>query len=838
MSRAERAGAAAEQRASDLQRRARAANEDMRPTRAAALLRLALAVLDSAPVTEGSAAVRGRVLITLGITEAELGDSDRGLSLLGEAESMLVGEDRAVLYAQRAILQRRRGRDAEALPDYDAALRLLDEKVAPQLVARVLLNRAVLHTASGRLSLARSDLARCAQLAADVGDDALVAKAGHNLGWLDWAAGDLPAALRQYELTESRYRSILPGNLPMLSLDRARVLLAAGLISEADSELAEAVAGLRRQRSGQDYAEGLLTRAEVALVAGRPRDASRHAQRAASAFTARGNERWAGRAALVEVQAAQARHRTDRQLVARADAVHGRLAASGLPSDAQLAALVAARAHLAYGEPDECRRLVASAGRARSGDARVYGLLVRSELAAQQGRRRDAQRYRKAVLAELDALRESLGALDLRAGTAALGADVTEAGRVSALADGKPSAIFAWAELSRAQSLLMRPVRPEAGDPNLQQLRAVTLAEARTRLDGFDRGDLRTERDRLRRLVQRRTWSARGVQTGRGVARLSTVRDLLEGACLVTYLRTGGALQALAVTASRFAVVPIGAASVARNQVARLRADLDMIAGRGESDPLHATLRTALDADAAKLSALLLNPVKDVLGDRDLVVVPTADLISVPWAVLPAAAGRPVTVAPSATLWAARRSTGSTAPRTLLLTAGPRLDHAATEMAEIAHLAAGAGAATTVLAAPTTAAVLRGVSTHDLAHLVCHGHHVTDNALFSGLEFADGLLMGYDLLTMATPPRTVVLSACDLGLADVRPGDESLGVASALLATGCATVVASVSRTGDETAAQIMPRLYRRLLAGDPVPRALATALTGEASGFICLGAG
>jgi CHAT domain-containing protein len=159
-------------------------------------------------------------------------------------------------------------------------------------------------------------------------------------------------------------------------------------------------------------------------------------------------------------------------------------------------------------------------------------------------------------------------------------------------------------------------------------------------------------------------------------------------------------------------------------------------------------------------------------------------------------------------------------------------------LAAIASLAGRAGVATTLQPAPATTEVLRAMGDHDLVHLACHGHHVRDNPLFSGLEFADGLLMGYDLLTLAKPPRTAVLSACDLGIGDARPGDESLGISSALLAAGTATVVASVTRTGDSATADIMTRLHSGVLAGQPAATALAAATSDHPSGFICLGAG
>ena len=70
-----------------------------------------------------------------------------------------------------------------------------------------------------------------------------------------------------------------------------------------------------------------------------------------------------------------------------------------------------------------------------------------------------------------------------------------------------------------------------------------------------------------------------------------------------------------------------------------------------------------------------------------------------------------------------------------------------------------------------------------LAHLAAHGHHAGDNALFSRARArrrtADGLRHpAADLASRAL----VVLSACDVGRHDVRPGDESLGMATAFLA--------------------------------------------------------
>jgi CHAT domain-containing protein len=84
-----------------------------------------------------------------------------------------------------------------------------------------------------------------------------------------------------------------------------------------------------------------------------------------------------------------------------------------------------------------------------------------------------------------------------------------------------------------------------------------------------------------------------------------------------------------------------------------------------------------------------------------------------------------------------------------------------------------------------------------------------------------------------------VLSACDLGLTDVRPGDETFGVVTALQNAGSATVVASVARVADDTAMAAMVGFHQAITAGAAPAAALAAALDGEATAsFVCFGAG
>jgi CHAT domain-containing protein len=169
--------------------------------------------------------------------------------------------------------------------------------------------------------------------------------------------------------------------------------------------------------------------------------------------------------------------------------------------------------------------------------------------------------------------------------------------------------------------------------------------------------------------------------------------------------------------------------------------------------------------------------------------------------------------------------------------AGPGNDRGEAEIRAIAALRPGSTVLTGAGATPE--ATLRGLPTVALAHVAAHGHHESDNPLFSTLELCGGPLMGYDLQRLTRAPAIVVLSSCDLGLTQVRPGDETLGMAAALLSVGTGAVVASVSRIADDTAMDVMTRYHARAAADRPPAAALAEAgSVVDINSFICIGAG
>jgi hypothetical protein len=848
-----------------------AASDDGRPAAAVRYLRAGLRLIGPDPEDDSpaEAGIRGRLLISLAWAESERGRVGTGFRLLDAAEQHIVPAQRPILLAQRGLLLKRSGRHDLALHQYDEAVALLTEQSSPLDLVKVLNNRSLVHIEAGHIRLARADLRRCGQVADRHGLALHAALSRVNLGCMDVLAGDLPSALGAFAAARAEYERLAPGRLPALAVERARALVAAGLFTEADRELAGAIEGATAQQLSHTYADAVQVRAEAALLAGRPDDAADWARLARSLFQGRDNTRRAVLASLLELRAdlgAASEHVTADYpgadhagaIAGRARTLATRLARLSLPEDARVASLVAARALITAGKPGQAARMAARygpPGRIDRLDTRLLWRLARAELAAATGRRDEASGQLLAGIATLHRHRAQFGCLDLQTGAAVHGQDLARAGLAAALASGSPAAVYRWTERSRAQALLLPAPRPpdNLADPDaaaaVEELRQARHVLRARELTGEPVGGLRARIERLQRRIREQSWAAPGHRglPAPAIAPFSAVREDTRGAGLVIYLKDGLLLRALVVVDGSARLRSLGAYAAAGEAVLRLRADLDAQAGRALPSRLATAVAAATRQNAAALASAVLSPLLAEVGDRDLVVIPVGALTAAPWALLPGCAGRPVTVTPSATAWRAarrrlegigQRSAGrsSSRPGTLLV-AGPGNARGDAEVRAIAALHPGA----LILTGPraTPAATLAGLGTAAIAHLAAHGQHQAENALFSTLELAGGPLLGYDLQRAAPVPAMVVLSACDLGLTDVRPGDETFGIVTALLAAGAGTVVASVARVADDTAMAVMVGYHEAITAGRPPAAALATALNRQAAaGFVCFGAG
>ena len=139
--------------------------------------------------------------------------------------------------------------------------------------------------------------------------------------------------------------------LPVLATDQARALLAAGLAEDAAVALDGVIAAFRRQRLDQNLGEAELNRAQAAQrPATWPPPGGGRGWRCGGSRPG-ATTAWAALAGLTRLRAAfAAAHAAGRghaRIAAQALRVAGRLRAHGLPRDAALAELIAARAFTA-----------------------------------------------------------------------------------------------------------------------------------------------------------------------------------------------------------------------------------------------------------------------------------------------------------------------------------------------------------------------------------------------------------------------------------------------------------------------------------------------------------
>nr|WP_243859753.1 CHAT domain-containing tetratricopeptide repeat protein [Amycolatopsis arida] len=836
---------------------------DQRPAEAVRLLHRALRKVDS---TDDPVAleVRTRALISLASAEAEIASAEAGLSRLEHAEVVLrqmpSSETRQTLELttglQRAVVLFRTGRPAESLALFDRVLPDLDrgDDASALLLARNLMNRALVHVTMNNHDAARADLYRCLELTAAHGLAGIEGKARHTLGDQSQMFGDLPEALRHYEHAARIYETVAPGWLARLRLDQAKALLTAGLAEEAARHLDEAIPELHRNRVVQDVAEAEVARAAAAILDGDLRTARRLADSARRRFLRRGNATWAELAALAKLRADAIaaltgdRRRGGFQLPADLARLGARLAELGPRDEASVARLLAVRLLLrrrAVAEATELLDRVPAPRRTTPVDHRMLLRLCRAELAVATGRPRAALAQARAGLAELGRARDRMGGLDLVCGTAVhgeeLGALAVRLVVGSARGTAGARRVLEWQERTRAQVYRYEPL-PAIEDPalarHITEMRHVQRTVQQHRLSGRPVAALEQRYAWLQREASRLGWYTSPWGRPRPVAAPEEVAAELGERTLLSLVTHAGALMAVVVRRGGFRLVRLGSAAEVVETATQLYADIDALAPDHLPPPLAAAVTASARRRADALDRMLMAPLAGIVGDGELVVVPIGPLYALPWSALPSLRGRPLAVAPSATAWVtaargARRPDGPT-----VLVGGPGVPGAIGEVRQLrsvypaARVVDGSGA--------SSAEVLAALDGARLAHLVAHGAHEPGNALFSRLELVDGPLFAHETTRLRRLPERVVLAACELAMSHIRPGEEALGFAGTLLASGSRSVVGAVARVGDQAAADTMAELHRRLAGGvsPAVALAEANAVDPLRRPFVCLGAG
>ena len=812
------------------------------PLRALRTLRRALAVAESANDPDGPPLIAA-IWVSLALSVAEVEGVERGLEALAEAQrQMATIEDPALqvrLHSQHGLIATRAGRFDLAVRELDAAIGMIEFADAHDRFA-ILINSGNLRMHRGEIREARRLLAGAAEVAEAEGIDVGQFMALHNLGYALFLSGDFPAALARMQQADELDVEVSRG---ISSLDRARVLVECGLVREADETLAAAAAIFASDRLAQDLAEVDMARAQCALISGDVGAARKFAGRARDRFRRRGNSRWQRFAELTLLQADLADGRPPRRLAPVALALADRFRADGADQRARVASLVAAEALLATDQIVEARAVIGPSGRLRTSDPitlRLQARYVHAQVELAGGDASAARRQIRSGLAELADHQARFGGIDTRTASAVHGRRLAELDLAQAVASASAAGVLAALERSRAISSRLAPVTPPTDDESaelLTQLRQLVEASA-----AGGSAELDAQRRHLEQRIKQRSWTYAGADHADRPATVGEIRDaaLDSDLALVAYVVVGGTLFATTFGPRRSRLVDLGPFAPIDALVRRSRADFDVLA----LDLLPAGLRAAADGSVrrslAAIDQAVLAPLD--LPDKRLVIIPTGSLGALAWGALPSVRGLPNVVTPSATAWlhAAERSHPAlvTASRVAVF-AGPELRRGVEEASAVAAAWSSRGSRSVDCHTDADASggnLSAALTSADVVHVAAHGQHQTENPLFSSIRMADGPVFAHELERTAAH---VVLSACELGAATMRPGDEALGLTRVLLQRGTRSVISSVARVGDAQAADAMAIYHQALAAGTPSDEALAEALAAQSEPvpFVCFGA-
>lgn len=719
----------------------------------------------------------------------------------------------------------------------------------PRMVGFVqtLAGRGWAHTKLGNVVQARDDLNQAIELAEKFELRADAADGRRFLGTLALRTGDVPEALRLYEESEQTYRALDLDVPVVLRLEQAEALLAAGLAGEAGDHLDNFMDGLRDQPSvSRELAYVELHRASAALMNDDLELARRMAASARRGMLRVGCETCAANAMIIGLQADTRDALRSGEIPAALPTRAIRVAAKmpRLAEQTATARMLAVRLDIRRGNLKravETLQLVPRAGQLTPIDYRMLRRLCRAELAVAHGKRARALAEIRSGLTELEAVRNRMGGLDLVSGTALHGQELADLALKLVLERNDARRMFSWLERTRAQSYRYEPLSPGT-DPELAsrvaEVRGLGQAIHQAQHEGHPIAALRTKYNERLREAQRLGWHTGRWGRPRPVAGLSEVATQLGQRAMVSFAASGDDLVAVIVAAGECSLVRLGSAEQAAEAARKLNVDLDALAPDNLPERLVEVVMTSARKQADLLDTQLIQPLAELIGDRELIMVPTGPLYAVPWGVLPGLRGRPTVVAPSATAWLAAELVKSPRARKIVLVRGPGLAGARGELEKLTtHYRTATALAGTKA---TVKSVLRAMDGAKLAHFAAHGAHEPENALFSRLELADGAMFGHEMAGLRQPPRQVVFAACELALNRIRPGDEALGFASALLASGSRTVIAPLSRVGDLASAAAMDDYYRALAVRESPALALADAIAVDPfrRPFVCLGAG
>jgi Uncharacterized protein conserved in bacteria len=127
-----------------------------------------------------------------------------------------------------------------------------------------------------------------------------------------------------------------------------------------------------------------------------------------------------------------------------------------------------------------------------------------------------------------------------------------------------------------------------------------------------------------------------------------------------------------------------------------------------------------------------------------------------------------------------------------------------------AELVAGLFNVNPKLGSEATSKILKNANV-DVIHISCHGGFDWQNPLNSGLRLADKDLSVKEIFDLDLNTGLLVLSACETGLNERKPGDELIGLTRAFLYAGAESLVVSLWSVRADSTLEFMERFYKKI---------------------------
>lgn len=676
---------------------------------------------------------------------------------------------------QRSVILAREGRTVEALSGFAAALPFFERAGDDRFTALCHQNSGNIHLERGDVPAAIVDFEEARRRFDRIGLLTPTAAMEHNLGRALGYSGRMPEAWAHLERAERSFE-VLTGGSWEVRASKCELLIQAGLYSAAAALARQASEELSRSGHELERAEADLWEAIARLSLGDADAAVTCAARAAGAFERQGRRVWSLQAQAVELRC---RASADPD----ADVTELGVLARALGDEGCVLAAAAAWQVVAVHRPDD-----AAVGLRCLSDG-LERLPVELEIAIIEvdARRHWTEGNRSAALAATrralglgERYRAALGATDLIVGVGARLERVVRLGLELRLAIGRPWSILTWIDRARAGSAAHSLHERSPGESELvAELRSLHVMARVARPE-----EQIAVRSRQRTVQRRLAQLDRSTRGGEAVARPigRSFEDVRRGRTILQYFVMGDQLHAVIADSTGGHIVPC--AEVERVSIARRRLAA-AIAGLLAREDDRAAAR--VQDLAGELDELIVPPISGTL----VRIAPPADMMSVPWNLLPNLRDRAVDISP---LVGADDGDPPTVCRTAIVE-GPSLVSSEAEIEMLAELYPTAE----ILAGhdATVDNVLRAIRTVDILHVAGHGSRSDGDGRFAQIELADGAVTPFEIEALERTPALVTFSACHAGFLEPQPGDATVGVTRALFGGGTSAVVAPVCELPD-----------------------------------------